>query len=156
MTIIQISYLCLISYLSHRSLHISDDGPVRIIQKLNSNLGDISSISSSTKNFIDFGKLHWLILKKYYKQSHCNMQFIPLPWQRYAKMLNNIIWLSSLGGWRSLANNISTHHEDLEGTFSVLIAGVSFGPLMGPIRTNCIRHTIHTNPSTPCHLTLPI
>lgn len=49
-------------YLSHRSLDVSDDGTIGIIQKLYANLGDVSGTSSSSKNFVDFGKLNRLIL----------------------------------------------------------------------------------------------
>lgn len=48
--------------LSHRTLDISNDGSVGIVDELDSDLDNVSGVTSAAEHFVDLGKLDRLIL----------------------------------------------------------------------------------------------
>jgi hypothetical protein len=102
-------------YLTDRALDISDNWSVWVVEKLYSYLGNVTGVTSATKNLINFGKLHWLILR--YKF----INFSQLELFLYLSKLRFVITENSqVGTFRSLSTTLIidcirgievTHHD---------------------------------------------
>ena len=53
------------AYLANWSFYVSDDRSVWVVKKLDSDLCDVTGVTSAAKNLVHFRKFYWLILETY-------------------------------------------------------------------------------------------
>jgi len=49
--------------LAHRTLNVTDNGSVRVVQELDADLGHVTRITRAPQNLVHLCKLDWLILQ---------------------------------------------------------------------------------------------